>query len=99
MALGYFIHKRLDLRICVRNAISKVYICVWFGEIVLELKLECLSFKAVAAIPLNKTHIESVLLGPFLISWFGLCLLIGLINIWLHSLIIESLSFSHVTNI
>ena len=87
------------MRVCVRNAISKVYIGVCLSEIVLKLKLKSLSFEPIATVPFNKTHIKSILLSPFLIGWFELSFLVWLINVWLHSLVVEGLGFAHVTNV
>jgi hypothetical protein len=99
MAFGDFIDKSLHSRVCIRDAISKVYIGVGLGEVILKLKLECFSFKSIATVSFNKTYIKRVLLGPFLIGWIRLSLLVGFINVRLHSFVVESLCFAHVTNV
>ena len=99
MTLSYLIDKCFHSRIRVRNTICKVNFSIWFLEIVLKLKLVGLSLKPISTISLNKTHVKSILLSPFLFCTFLLSLLTWFINVRFHSLVVESLSFTDVTNI
>jgi hypothetical protein len=99
MSFSDLIDKSFHLRVGIRNAISKVYIGVGLGEVILKLKLECFPFESIATVSFNKTYIKRVLLGPFLIYWIRLSLLVGFINVRLHSFVVESLRFAHVTDV